>query len=103
MDSQAQVRQITKYSSVLALWVGKTAIVLALVAILGYTQGLYGVDVQLRSTTPMVQVHLIVSESMPHLSWRRLLNLGGGMLHASPVAPASHEQVCRQGQKQQIG
>jgi hypothetical protein len=104
MDAQAQVNQITKYSSRIAIWVGKSATVLALVAILGYTQGLYGVDLQLRSNTPMVQVHLIVADSMPRLSWRRLLNLSGGMLHASsPSAPAAHEQACRQSQKQQVG
>lgn len=104
MDAQAQVKQITHYSSSLAIWVGKSAIVLALVAILGYTQGLYGVDVQLRSTTPLVQVHLMMADSMSRLSWRHLLNLSGGMLHSSsPSAPASHEQACRQSQKQQVG
>ena len=100
----AQINKIAKFSTLAAVWAGKGAIVFILFAILGYTQGWYAVDVQLRSSTPMVQVNLVVFDSMPRLSWRKLVNFGGAWFHSSsPSAPAGHEQACRQNQKQPVG
>jgi hypothetical protein len=104
MDVQKQVDKITKLAVLAGAWAGKFVIVLILIAVLGYAQGFYGVDVQLRSSTPIVQVHVVLFNGMPRLSWRKLVNFTGGLFHASsPSAPASHEQACRQSQKQQVG
>ncbi|HEX7645512.1 MAG TPA: hypothetical protein VF472_25190 [Burkholderiaceae bacterium] len=100
MDAQTGIVKTTKFLSLALAWTGKGAIVFLLIAVLGYTLGLYGLDVQLRPSTPTVQVHLIVFDSMPRLSWRKLI----GLFHSlSPSGPAGHEQACRQNQKQPVG
>ena len=93
---------ITRYATLAAVWAGKSAIALILVAVLGFTQGLYRVDVRFNAGTPQVQ--LVVLESLPHLYWHKLLHFAKGLFGSSQaVMPNSHDQACHQSQKQQIG
>ena len=99
MDVRTKIGKITKYSVLAAGWVGKAAILFILIAVLAFTQNLYGIDVRLRSTAPMVQVHVVVFDSVPRVSWRKFVNFAGNLFH-SDSAP---DQACREARKQQVG
>jgi hypothetical protein len=99
MDMPTKINKITKFSTLAIAWIGKAAIFFVLVAVLGFTQNLYGVDVRLSTNTPMVQVRVILSDSMPHPSWRKVVNFTHSMFHPA----AAHEQACRENQKQNVG
>ncbi len=105
MDMQTKINKITKYSTLAVNWAGKTAILFALIAVLGFTQNLYGVDVRLSANTPMVQVQFIVFDSLPRVSWRKLVNFTDGLFHSpsSHDAHDSHEEACRENPKRQLG
>ncbi len=98
MDMRAKINRITKYSALAVAWIGKTVILFALVAVLGFTQNLYGIDVRLSPKAPMVQIQVIVFDSLPRVSWRKLVNFTKGLFHAG----SSHEQACRESQKQDV-
>ncbi len=99
MDKQAKVGRMAKYSSLTVDWFGRVAIFLVLIAVLGFTQNLYGLDVRLSANAPRVQVRLVVFDSLPRISWRKLVNFA----HALWDSSSSHEEACREGQKRAIG
>ena len=91
MDVRTQVGKITNFSGAAIGWAGKAAILFILVAVLGFTQNLYGIDVHLSAKAPMVRVEVVVFDSMPRVSWYKFVNFINSLMHSSH----SNDQACR--------
>jgi len=81
--------KITKYAGSAFGAFSKVVVALALVAIV---HDYYGIELRLSADAPMLQVHLIVFENAPRLSFQRFVNYVGGFFKP----PHSGQAACRQ-------
>ena len=93
MNVQTKASRLANYSAVAVGWMGRAAILFLLIAVLGFTQNLYGVDVRVGPNAPVVQVRVVVFNSMQHGTWRRFVNFTRSLFHSSP----SREEACAEG------
>ncbi len=89
MNLNSSHSKITKYAGSAFGAFSKVVVALALVTIV---HDYYGIDVRLSSDAPMLQVHLIVFENAPRLSFQRFVNYVGGFFKQ----PHSGQAACRQ-------
>ena len=99
MNEQTRYSRLAKYSTTAAGWVGKSLIVLTLLAALGFTQNFYGFDVRLNNGAPMVEVRLVLLNKMPHVSWHKAADFLGRLFHIQQPA----QQACRCDEPAQSG